>query len=876
MKPIQQFDPSTPPSVKYCVSAIQRDSQIRINNKLVKGRVEPVTELDSEPVAIVGYGPSLNDTWEQLKDFKTIFSCSGATKFLLEKGLDPKDFDSWSHIDVDPRAHKKELLGIHPEIEYLMASAVHPEVIKHLIENDAKIKLWHIFAQDGESEQVLPRGEYWITGGCDAGMRAMTIARILGYTNLHIFGIDGCSGKTGNHAGSHPNQVKEKHLEEFEYEGEVYKTTPAWRSCAIQVFKELDQLADVEATFYGEGLTQAMSKTYKRNPVRGSLLAITKDPLISDEMREQNAQLHRENIHYGAGGAKYAELVISLVQQLTKAGEMPPSVLDYGCGKGYLSKELPFPIYEYDPGIPGKDELAKSADIVMCTDVLEHIEPEKIDAVIDDLKRVTKQVGYLVIHLGPAGKTYPNGQNAHVLQKSPDWWYDKLNKHFTISKCIQKDVELHVVVAPKDSENFTKVGDAQFYTPNDVTRWRAKTILTKEPITIEWINSMQEGETLFDIGANVGGYSILAGLRGVNVYAFEPEAENFAILTRNLAVNGLAPNAFPMAVTDKSGFDVLHLSNFGAGGSCHSFRDELGFDGSARPTKYKQGCIGITLDALMDKLPQPDHIKIDVDGLEEKVIMGAIDTLKGVKSLLIEVNPKIPKHLEMMEVLKVLGFTYDEKQAEKARRKEGPFEGVGEIIFTKNNSVENHLIEAIEDAVVLDSPYPHFVIENAFPEEYFNQITEGAEYLPIADVRPTKGYPERFVGKKAFPELLTTRIKEAFLAKFGLDVQGEAEGLLIKDKTGYAIGPHTDSPARILSAIFYLSGKDGTTMYVPNDPDFTCKGGPHYPPDNFKEVATVLNRPNTAFVFLKTDKSFHGVKKTKEERGVLLYDIRRV
>ncbi len=405
MKAIQKFDPDQAPKVSYCISGTQRDLQIRINRQLVTERLQPAEGTDATPVAIVGYGPSLAKTWKQLKKYKTIFSCSGATKFLLEKGV-----IATYHCEVDPRIHKKEMLQVHPETTYLMASAVHPKVIEYLKENNANIKLWHIFAQDGESEQALPRDEWLITGGCDVGMRAMTLARILGHTNLHIFGIDACAGDTGNHAAAHPNQAKEKDLELFEYEGATYKTTPAWRSCAIQVFKELDQLGDVEFQFFGEGLTQAMSKNYVRKPVKGNLIAFNKPSLISKEMTDLNAQLHKDNIHYGVGGGKYAEVVIEIVKKLSKEGELPPTVTDYGAGKQFLAKELPFPIQSYDPAIPEISELPKPTDIVICTDVLEHIEPDKIDLVLDDLKRVTRQVGYFVIHLGPAIKTLSDGR----------------------------------------------------------------------------------------------------------------------------------------------------------------------------------------------------------------------------------------------------------------------------------------------------------------------------------------------------------------------------------------------------------------------------------------------------------------------------------
>src|SRR5206468_4084203 len=127
----------------------------------------------------------------------------------------------------------------------------------------------------------------------------------------------------------------------------------------------------------------------------GAVIAMNKPELISAEYRDLNSRLHTENLAYGVGGGSHAETVINVVKA-TKA----TSVLDYGCGKGYLAKALPFPIWEYDPAIPGKDIAPRAADLVCCLDVLEHIEPDKLQFVLDDIRRVTKSVGYFVIHTG--------------------------------------------------------------------------------------------------------------------------------------------------------------------------------------------------------------------------------------------------------------------------------------------------------------------------------------------------------------------------------------------------------------------------------------------------------------------------------------------
>jgi hypothetical protein len=201
-------------------------------------------------------------------------------------------------------------------------------------------------------------------------------------------------------------------------------------------------MPDVVPTFHGDGLVQQMAKSYVRSE-RPANLAVSKPELISDEARELNARLHKETLSFGVGGGKHADTV----QKLSKALSTT-SILDYGCGKSYLAKALPFPIWEYDPAIPGKDESPRPADIVVCTDVLEHVEDGKVQYVLGDLRRCVKRCGYFVIHMGPAQKTYADGRNTHLTQRSQTWWEAKLAKFFAVNAVIRKGKALHVVVGP--------------------------------------------------------------------------------------------------------------------------------------------------------------------------------------------------------------------------------------------------------------------------------------------------------------------------------------------------------------------------------------------------------------------------------------------
>lgn len=173
-----------------------------------------------------------------------------------------------------------------------------------------------------------------------------------------------------------------------------------------------------------------------------------KKELISAAYRDLNAQLHRENLSYGVGGERHAPTVQKFCAALNTK-----DVLDYGCGKSRLAKALPFHIQEYDPAIPGKEGSPEPADIVVCTDVLEHVEPSKLGEVLDDLQRCVKQVGYFTIHTGPAQKHLADGRNTHQIQQGREWWRTELEKFFTVGQLVEVGPELHVVVRPRHKAN---------------------------------------------------------------------------------------------------------------------------------------------------------------------------------------------------------------------------------------------------------------------------------------------------------------------------------------------------------------------------------------------------------------------------------------
>ena len=171
-------------------------------------------------------------------------------------------------------------------------------------------------------------------------------------------------------------------------------------------------------------------------------------------------------------------------------------------------------------------------------------------------------------------------------------------------------------------------------------RWQSK-----EPKTIQWIDEMAREDVLWDIGANVGIYSLYAAkMNRMKVLSFEPMQENYQSLVDNVQENDLGDLIVPLpiALSDKNNIDTLFLFNTNPGASKHQLETSVDADGNPFEAKSVQSVLATRLDSFLDLIeaPHPTHIKIDVDGFEGKVIVGAKELIKNPKlrSILIEIH----------------------------------------------------------------------------------------------------------------------------------------------------------------------------------------------------------------------------------------------
>lgn len=150
--------------------------------------------------------------------------------------------------------------------------------------------------------------------------------------------------------------------------------------------------------------------------------------MISQDYKNQLRILHDRDVMWGSSASRWRQDVMDFADRL-----QAKTVLDYGCGKGHLkltTEKFGYEIREYDPGIPGKDGPPEIADMVACLDVLEHIEPDHIDAVLADIKRLSFKGAIMVIALYPSGTKLPDGRDSHLIIQPPEWWVQKLEAVF--------------------------------------------------------------------------------------------------------------------------------------------------------------------------------------------------------------------------------------------------------------------------------------------------------------------------------------------------------------------------------------------------------------------------------------------------------------
>lgn len=188
----------------------------------------------------------------------------------------------------------------------------------------------------------------------------------------------------------------------------------------------------------------------------------------------------------------------------------------------------------------------------------------------------------------------------------------------------------------------------------------------KEPETVQWIEeNVRAGDVFYDIGANVGAYSLVAAKAnsgGVLIYAFEPAFRNYAQLCQNIYLNGCGESIVPLpiALSDKTSLENLNYQNLIPGGALHALGLPRDYKGDLFAPVFQQRTLSYRLDDLIRlfDIKPPNHVKIDVDGIEASILRGGAETFgsPSIRSVLVEAEEGRPETTEIIEFLGEKGF----------------------------------------------------------------------------------------------------------------------------------------------------------------------------------------------------------------------------
>jgi hypothetical protein len=220
------------------------------------------------------------------------------------------------------------------------------------------------------------------------------------------------------------------------------------------------------------------------------------------------------------------------------------------------------------------------------------------------------------------------------------------------------------------------------------------------------------------------------------------------------------------------------------------------------------------------------------------------------------------------------------------------------------NNTFAHFANRLREAEVVLEPYPHYCLENIFPDDFYRlllkNLPETASYQNLYEVTTLKldhfkhrdqrdmnpGWTDHLPAEQKefwdkfdawflnsdMAQVVLKTFTEKMRSRFGAQTawpEVSVESQLIRHRAGYFLGPHSDLHTKLVVLLIYLAPDEsaahlGTSLYRPKDPDFSCPNSTHYPFADFIKVKTAAYKPNSLLAFFRSDVSFHGLEPLSE------------
>jgi len=467
-------------------------------------------EPRSGAMVFVAGGPTLLNYLDEISARKKageyIITSNHTHDFMIEKGIIPD-----ACLIMDPKERVKDYVKKpHKDCTYYCATVVVPQVMENLKGfNVVKVLVaYGIENKDIDLQHRLypnvPAKSYLI-GGTMTPLRAMPFATMHGFSKIEYYGFDSCYGavdslpiiKEGEPGyaealldagvgyedketgikyvineppeGGYFYAYKKKRAEDChvaEADGKRFLTSPGFAYQAKQIVMWSDRLeGKLEIVVHGYSLSSVLLNAHNRR--KEQLRAEVGTRRWTEEYGEMQRKMH-ERGDYGINGSYNRDglslemscrLAISLYSSLRR----PVTIMDYACGNGDLGEEIEgilkiAKVTNYDPFHPKwRDNKEPGvADIVICADVLEHVEEQCVENTINFIADRCRYGAYFNIHLADAVKTLPDGRNAHITQRNSTWWLERLRPRFKITEASHVGESVIIIVQKIGAEEIMK------------------------------------------------------------------------------------------------------------------------------------------------------------------------------------------------------------------------------------------------------------------------------------------------------------------------------------------------------------------------------------------------------------------------------------